>query len=79
LGSFSHTSVPQIAPPQLAMRTWLSFSAVYQVPSGLAAEAGETRPAQPKNTLVASPKAAAALRLVLIATSMVVVGRMRNV
>ena len=37
-GSFSHTSVPQIAPPQLAMRTWLSLSAVYQVPSGLAAD-----------------------------------------
>jgi hypothetical protein len=52
---------------------------VYQVPSGLAADAGETKPAQPKNTLTASPKAAAALRLVLIATSMFVIGRMRNV
>jgi hypothetical protein len=51
---------------------------VYQVPSGLAADAGETRPA-PKNMLAASPKAAAALRLVLIATSMFVIGRMRNV
>jgi hypothetical protein len=61
------------------MRTWLSLSAVYQVPSGLAADAGETKPAQPKNTLTASPKAAAALWLVLIATSMFVIGRMRNV
>jgi hypothetical protein len=52
---------------------------VYQVPSGLAAEAGETRPAQPKNTLVASPKAATTLRLVFIATSMFVVRRMRTV
>src|SRR5271170_7802251 len=39
-GSLSPTSVPHSAPPQLVMRTWLSLSAVYQVPSGSAARAG---------------------------------------
>src|SRR5580692_617170 len=39
-GSLSQTSEPHSAPPQLVMRTWLSLSAVYQVPSGSAARAG---------------------------------------
>src|SRR5580692_10795262 len=39
-GSLSQTSAPHSAPPQLVMRTWLSLSAVYQVPSGSAARAG---------------------------------------
>src|SRR6202035_5845439 len=40
IGSLSQTSAPHSAPPQLVMRTWLSLSAVYQVPSGSAARAG---------------------------------------
>src|SRR5580704_636259 len=39
-GSLSQTSAPHSAPPQLVIRTWLSLSAVYQVPSGSAARAG---------------------------------------
>src|ERR1700676_4255272 len=38
--SLSQTRNPHSAPPQLVMRTWLSLSAVYQVPSGSAARAG---------------------------------------
>src|ERR1700686_1650435 len=37
IGSLSQTSEPHSAPPQLVMRTWLSLSAVYQVPSGASA------------------------------------------
>src|SRR5580658_1677759 len=40
IGSLSQTSEPHSAPPQLVMCTWLSLSAVYQVPSGSAARAG---------------------------------------
>ena len=38
-GSFSHTKLPHNAPPQLTIRTWLSFSPVNQVPSASAAVA----------------------------------------
>src|SRR5277367_577876 len=65
-GSFSHTNVPQSAPPQLVMRTWLSLSLVYHVPSGSAASAGlriglvNCDPLQ--NAIIASQSANAALR-----------------
>src|SRR5215475_10007639 len=39
-GSLSQTSEPHSAPPQLVILTWLSLSAVYQVPIGSAARAG---------------------------------------
>src|SRR5580704_9484215 len=39
-GSLSPTSTPHSASPHLVMRTWLSLSAVYQVPSGSEACAG---------------------------------------
>jgi hypothetical protein len=48
--SFSRTSVPQIALPQLAVRTWLSLSAVYHMPSGLAASAAGMIMYPPPNT-----------------------------
>src|SRR5271154_139551 len=62
-GSLSPTSVPHSAPPQLVMRTWLSLSAVYQVPSGSAARAGPLRPgAMLDSASAASQSADAAVR-----------------
>src|ERR1700722_10035256 len=66
-GSFSHTKLPQSAPPQLVTRTWLSLSPVYQVPVGSAANADAIKFAI--TIKPASPSATAALRWVLIATS----------
>src|ERR1700726_2795001 len=58
IGSLSPTSEPHSAPPQLVMRTWLSLSAVYQVPSGSAARAGPLAvSAQADSTTVESQSA----------------------
>src|SRR5580692_10491129 len=65
-GSLSQIRAPHSAPPQLVMRTWLSLSAVYQVPSGSAARAGPLV-AIVAATSVASPSADADERTVVMA------------
>src|SRR6185312_16443952 len=57
LGSLSQTRLPHSAPPQLAILTWLSRSAVNQVPVGSAASAGAIiAPSSAKRTAAAANK-----------------------
>src|SRR6266851_1011942 len=65
-GSLSQTSAPHSAPPQLVMRTWLSFSAVYQVPSGSAARAGPLGVSATADSTMVESQSADAKRNVVI-------------
>src|ERR1700681_2462171 len=65
-GSLSQTREPHSAPPQLVMRTWLSLSAVYQLPSGSAACAGPPGVSAIADSAMAESQSADAKRNVFI-------------